>query len=124
MKKIKQIAWRKNLNLSKIEQGTVITGVPLSHHMFTAPLKRGLLLCTNDYRNWKAVNLNILRGVTLPVYYCMTHKQIEYGGFRLFAIQATGGKKVNVRLWLRCYKYNRENYQELENKIVLGELKL
>lgn len=122
--KVKQVAWRKGLNLSKLEPGTTVMGVPLKAAIFKRPLERALLLCLENWRQWVTVIGLVERGLQLPVYYCLKCKQIEDGKHRIFAVRVTGGTKVNVRVWRDCYRFNRAKMQEFENKLISGELSL
>jgi len=122
LENIKHIVWCKGLDLSTIEAGTMVNGIPLRHLIFKLPLERGLAMCRSDWRNWKRINEELQRGLALPVFYCLKCNQIEEGKFRLLAAKIYGEKKANIMLWGDCRRMLKEEMYALENKIVSGEI--
>lgn len=124
MKKIKQIAWSRGIDLLTLPPNTMVTGVSLKHSMFKLPIERGLAMCRADWHNWKQINDMLERGLALPVYYCLKCGQIEEGKFRLLAAKIFGKKKANIILWGDCRRVLKDEMQALENMIVSGEITL
>ena len=122
MEKFSKIAWNKNLDLSTVPEGMIVTGVPLRHPIFKLPFERAMTMCRSDWHNWEQVNKMLDRGLELPVYYCLKCNQIEEGKFRLFAAQIFGKKKANIMTWGDCRRVLKKEMQTIENKIVSGEI--
>jgi len=124
MTKIKTVPWKRGLKFKDMAVGTVVTGVPLSHEMFKVAFARVLKRCQDNWHFWQRVNELMQYDQVLPIYYCLKCKQTEDGKHRLLAARVLDMKKIDIVLWPRCYKDNRERMQSFENRMISGEIGL